>query len=121
MSKLLPRTASVTLEDGETLDIRPLTAVEILRMTGFFRAQLANMGEGKQVMDVLIDAIASSEKEVMTLISLSTGKTMQWALSLSLVDLLAVGVEIVTLNISAQKKVPDLLSQLMDRLAPSQS
>lgn len=47
MSKLLPNTATVTLENGETLTVRALSAMEILRMGNFLYSQLTNMGDGK--------------------------------------------------------------------------
>ena len=117
MSKLLPKSATATLESGDVLPIRALTAVEILRMAGFFRAQLANMGEGKPLTDVIIDAIATNEQDVLNLIAVSTGKPLDWVIALSLADMLAIAAEMVSVNIAAQKKIPDLLTNLMSRLA----
>lgn len=119
MSNLLPKSVTVTLEDGTVLPVRALTAVEILRMQGFLRAQLANMGEGKDLVDVLVDAVATHEADVLNLIAISTGKPIAWATVLSLPDMLTIAAELVTLNIAAQKKTPSLLANLFARLIPS--
>lgn len=119
MSNLLPKSATVTLESGEVLPVRALTAVEILRMQGFLRAQLVNMGEGKDILAVIVDAVATHEADVLNLIAISTGKPLEWVTAISLPDMLAIGAKLVTLNIAAQKKTPKLLGNLMARLIPT--
>ncbi len=118
MSNLLPKSAVVILDSGEAISVRPWNAKEISQSYAFLKGQVEAAGESFDPLSVLMRAVNENPQEVFQLIAASAGKSTEWASALYLPDLLALVVEIITVNAAHQKKTADLLVRLMSRLAP---
>lgn len=116
MSKLLPKNSVVTLSTGEVVSVRPLTAFELLSHARLIADKLKSLEGDIDVLSLVIDVVTTHKDEVAQLLALSCTKGQSWAETLMLDDFIAIAIEVVSVNISAQKKTPALLAQLVAKL-----
>lgn len=116
MSKLLPKTSVLTLSTNENLSIRPLTAFEVLSHARMLAEKIKGLEGDIDVVSLLLDVATTHQPELAKIIAVSCTKSVEWVTALTLEDMLAIAAEIVAVNISAQKKTPALLTQLVNRL-----
>lgn len=116
MSKLLPKNSVVTLSTGEVVSIRPLTAFELLSHARLIADKLKSLEGDIDVLSLIIDVVTTHRDEVAQLLALSCTKEQAWAEALMLDDFIAIAIEVVSVNVSAQKKTPQLLAQLVAKL-----
>lgn len=116
MSKLVPKHTVLALSTGETVAIRPLNAFELITHGRVLAEYVKTLDSDADVLTLILDGVGKHQDAVAAIIAASCTKEVSWVLALQLEDLIAIAAEVISVNITAQKKTPALLAKLVSKL-----